>query len=168
MFGKKSKNQKLLIHVKDNPTDYTVTRPIEKSSDGKSAYVIIEPETENKSGWKVDITDRVRLLNGVPYVEVVRGSTRAVEIKIENSMIKNEPMTSDEYQQLINLKIFKAHYGKLLGDLLSALKPYLIVLVVVVIIAVALSGYNAYAISKLPENIHLVYPTPTPQGIITG
>lgn len=167
MFGKKnqskkSSNPQIRVEVKDNPIDYTVMRTVEKSSDGKAAYVIIEPETETKAGWKVDITDRVRNSALGPYAVAIRGSNRAVDIKVENPLFKVEPMTNDEYNNFIKMKIFKAHYGQLLGDLLKALKPYMIVLVVVVILAVALSGYNAYTISKLPEQIHLVVPTPTP------
>lgn len=163
MHLRKTKNPKIRVEVKDNPRDYVKYLPIEKSSDGKTAYAIIEPFTENKAGWKIDITDRVRINeSGEPYVVAVRGSNRAVLIQVENSLFKNEPMTSDEYQQVINLKIFKAHYGKLLGDLLTAIKPWLLVAIIVGVIAIAVSGYNAYTLSKIPEQIYNVIPHATP------
>lgn len=161
----KNKNPKKVfinVHVKDNPRDYVKKCLVERSSDGKNAYAIIEPATENKAGWKVDITDRVRMCETGSYVEAIRGSNRAVEIRVENQLYKNEPMSNDEYQQLINLKIFKAHYGKLLGDLIAAIKPWLLIVIVVGVIAIAVSGYNAYTLSKMPEQIHALIPVVTP------
>lgn len=153
----KPTNKNILVYIKQDPVDEVVKRPIIQSSDGTSTYVVIEPETEKKAGWKVDITGCVRVSKNGLYVEAIRGATKAIKIDVENKSYTLSKLTNDEQQAFINLKIFKAHYGKLLGDLLSALKPYLIVLAVLVVIAIAVSGYNTYTISKLPT----VFPNTT-------
>jgi len=141
------------VFIKQEPYDIVIKRIVEKSSDGLKNLVTIEKETDNKSGWTVDVTGCVRSdLNG-RYVEVIRGAQKAIKINTENLEYNFSKLTSDEMHQLINLKIFKAHYGKLLGDLLSAIKPYLLIAVVVGIIAIVVSGYNAYQINQLPQNL---------------
>jgi hypothetical protein len=163
MFGKKkNKNPKILVYVKQEPVDAIYKRYIEHSSDGTKNFVTIEPETEKKAGWKIDVTGCIRNSTNGLYCEAIRGAQKAIKIDLEHKEYNFSHLTNDQMQEWINLKIFKAHYGQLLKDLLGALKPYLLILAVAVIIGIALSGYNVYTISKLPENIHLVYPTPTP------
>jgi len=141
------------VFIKQEPRDIVVKRIVEKSSDGLKNLIIIEKETETKAGWRVDVTGCVRSDENGLYVEVIRGAQKAIKIDIENKEYHFSKLTSDEMHQLINLKIFKAHYGKLLGDLLAAIKPYLFVAIIVGIIALAVSGYNAYAINQIPQQI---------------
>jgi hypothetical protein len=167
LFGKKNnKNPSILVYVKQEPLDTVYRRTIAQSSDGTKNFVIIDPETPNKAGWKIDVTGCIRNSTNGLYCEAIRGAPKAIKIDLENKEYTLSKLTNDQMQEFINFKIFKAHYGQLLKDLLGALKPYIIILAVAVIIGVALSAYNVYTISKLPENIHLIAPTPIP-GVTT-
>jgi hypothetical protein len=163
---KKNVNPKILVYIKQEPIDTVVERRVEPSSDGLKSWVVIEPQTEEKAGWKIDVTGCIRPSKRGLYVEAIRGQTRAIKIDVANNLFKDEPLTIDQYQEFINQKVFKAHYGKLLGDLLSAIKPYLIIVAILVLIAVALTGYNTYSISKIPAYVVTVTPTPTLPGVI--
>lgn len=146
----RDKRKNILVFVKQEPFDVTLKRKIDLSSDGTKAWVVVEPETEKKAGWKFDATGCIRLNGqGKPYVEAIRGATKAIKIDLENKEYTLSKLTNDEAQAFINMKIFKSHYGKLLGDLVAALKPWLLVTIIVVIVAVALSAYNAYQIGEV-------------------
>jgi hypothetical protein len=162
--GSKNKNPPILVYVKQEPIDTVYTRTIEQSSDGTRNFVVIDPETPTKAGWRIDVTGCIRNSTEGLYCEAIRGATKAIQIDIEHREYNLSKLTNDQMQEFINFKIFKAHYGQLLKDLLGALKPYLLIMAVAVIISCILGGYNAYTISKLPENIHLINPTPTPTG----
>lgn len=167
MFGKdKNSDPEILVYIKQDPIDQVVKRRVEVSSDGLKAWVTVERETERKAGWKLDVTGCIRPSSNGLYVEAIRGATKAIKIDVENKEYTLSKMTNDEMQEWINQKIFKAHYGKLLGDLLSALKPYLIVLVLVVVIAIAISGYNAWQISKIPLIAFNSTSTVNPGGVV--
>jgi len=144
------------IFIKQEPYDIVIKRTVEKSSDGLKNLVIIEKQTDNKAGWTVDVTGCVRSDENGRYVEVIRGALKAIKIDTENKEYNFSKLTSDEMHQIINLKIFKAHYGKLLGDLLSAIKPYLFVAIILTVIAVVITGYNAYQINQVPQQIYNV------------
>lgn len=158
MFGKQKDSRPMIsVFVKQEPIDAVYKRPVIVSSDGLKAYVEIESESEGRSGWKLDVTGCVRSSQNGLYVEAIRGATKAIFFDLENKNFTPHHLTADEAQKIINMKIFKAHYGNILKDLLSALKPYLILLAVVVIIAVGISAYNAYELSKIPA---IMYPVP--------
>jgi len=165
MFGRKNESE-ILVFIKQDPIDIVVKRPIELSSDGTKAWVTIERETEKKAGWKLDVTGCVRPSRAGLYVEAMRGATKAIKIDVENREYTLSKMTNDQMQEWINQKIFRAHYGKLLGDLIAAIKPYLIVLAVVVIISIAVGGYNAWALSKIPSIGIPIQSTSTPPVVI--
>jgi len=152
---KENPNPEILIYVKQEPIDAVYRRRVIPSSDGLKALVVIEPETDDKNGWKVDVTGCLRMSDKGLYCEAIRGATKAIKFDLTNASFKPNMLTMDEAKKLIDLKIFKAHYGSLLKDLLSALKPYLIVLAIAVVAAVAISGYNAYILSKIPA---IMYP----------
>jgi hypothetical protein len=137
------KNQ-ITVYIKQEPIDTTVKRHVDVSSDGTKALVVIEKPTAKKAGWSVDVTGCIRTSTKGMYVEVIRGQTKAIKIDVTNPDYTYSKMTNDEMQQFIDLKIFKAHYGKLMGDLIAALKPWLIIVIVVAVIGCALAGYDAY------------------------
>lgn len=167
MFGRnKNANPEILVFIKQEPVDILVKRRIEVSSDGTKNYIIIEKETDKKAGWKIDVTGCIRPSRQGLYCEVVRGSQKAIKIDMENKNYNLSKMTNDEMQEFVNQKIFKAHYGKLIGDIVSALKPYLLVLAIAVIIGCALSGYNTYTLSKIPAIAVQIQPTATPPIVI--
>jgi hypothetical protein len=174
VFGKeKNSNPEILIYIKQEPIDTVLKRRVIPSSDGLKAEVIIEPETPTRAGWKLDVTDCIRPSKNGLYVEAIRGATKAIKFNLQNpDLTKISKLTSDEQQAFINMKIFKAHYGQLLKDLLSALKPMLIILAVTIIISIVIGGYNAYQISKIPEAISsaatIIKPTPTPSTGVIG
>jgi len=167
MFGhNKNTNPKIIVFIKQEPIDIAVKCPIELSSDGTKAWVTIEEETEKKAGWKLDVTGCIRPSKAGLYVEAIRGATKAIKIDVENKEYTFSKLTNDQMQDFVNQKIFKAHYGKLLGDLIAAIKPYLIVLAVVVIISIAVGGYNAWTLSKIPSIGIPIQPTSTPPVVI--
>lgn len=149
-FNLKKSNNQILVYIKQEPQDICVKRSVLPSSDGLKAWVIIEPATELKAGWKLDVTDCIRPSDKGLYVEAIRGAQKAIKIDLANKEYTLSKLTNDEAQQLINLKIFKAHYGNILKDLLNAIKPYLIGLAIVVIVSVVFSGYGVYLTSKIP------------------
>jgi len=150
-------NPEIWVYVKQEPIDAVYRRRVIPSSDGLKAYVEVEPETENRAGWKLDVTGCLRMSHKGLYCEAIRGATRAIFYDLKNKNFTPNALTADEAQRVINMKIFKAHYGNMLKDLLAAIKPYLIILAIVVVLAVALSGYNAYQLSKIPA---IMYPVP--------
>ena len=158
------KNQ-ITVHIIQEPIDKDVKRVIDVSSDGTKAAVVIEKQTKDKVGWTIDVTGCVRMSKKGMYCEVIRGQNHALKYVLDEKSagFKTYPMTNDEMQQFIDLKIFKAHYGKLLGDLISALKPWLIIVIVAAVIGCIISGYNSYAISKLPTSLAPIV-TATPVG----
>ena len=155
---KKNNSTEIWVYIKQEPIDIVLKREVKTSSDGLKALVEIEPETELKAGWSVDVTGCIRTNTRGLYVEVIRGATKAIKFDLQNSNFSPNMLTLDEAQRVINMKIFKAHYGSMLKDLLSALKPYLIVMAIVVAASVAISAYNAYELSKIPA---IMYPVPT-------
>lgn len=165
-ISRKNKNTdpEILVYIKQEPLDKVVKRHIETSSDGLKNWVTIEPETEKKAGWKVDVTGCIRPSENGLYCEVIRGSLKAIKIDTTNNTFTLSKLTNDEAQEVIKMKIFKAHYGSILKDLLAAIKPILIILAVAVAISCAISGYDAYMISKIPA-IAMPMATPTP-GVI--
>jgi hypothetical protein len=158
-FFRKKKGAQILLRIIEEPYDTSKRLSIIKSSDGLKNEVIVEPTTENKAGWRVDVTGCIRPnSNGELTATAFRGSPKAIKFDTTNSQATLSRLTSDEQQAFINLKIFKAHYGNILKDLLAAIKPYLIVLAIVVCVAVAISGYNAYILSKIPAIMMPVAP----------
>lgn len=159
MFGKKAKNPNpaILVYIKQEPIDTVVKKHITPSSDGLKNYVVMEPELENKGGWKVDVTGCIRPSSVGLYCEVIRGAGHAIKFDLENKNFTPNHLTADEAHAIIKMKIFKAHYGSMLKDLLNAIKPFLIILAIVVVASVAISGYNAYILSKIPA---IMYPIP--------
>lgn len=155
---KKSSSTEIWVYIKQEPLDIVLKRPVKTTSDGLKALVEIEAETELKAGWTVDVTGCIRTNTRGLYVEVIRGATKAIKFDLQNQNFSPNMLTQDEAQRIINMKIFKAHYGSMLKDLLSALKPYLIILAIVCVAAVAISGYNAYILSKIPA---IIYPVPS-------
>jgi hypothetical protein len=155
---KKKTNPEIWVYVKQEPIDIVIKCEVKTSSDGLKALVEIEPETELKAGWSVDVTGCIRTNTRGLYCEVIRGATKAIKFDLQNQNFSPNMLTLDEAQRVINMKIFKAHYGSMLKDLLSALKPYLIVMAIVVTASVAISAYNAYELSKIPA---IMYPVPT-------
>jgi len=151
-------NPEIWVYVKQEPIDAVYRRRVIPSSDGLKAFVEIEPETENRAGWKLDVTGCLRMSFKGLYCEAIRGAKTAIKFDLKNQSFNPNMLTADEAQRLIQMKIFKAHYGSMLKDLLAAIKPYLIILAVVVVIAVAISGYNAYILSKIPA---IMYPMPS-------
>lgn len=152
-FNKKTqedKNPDVLVFVKQEPVDVFYKRKIEVSSDGTKNWIVIDPQTEKKAGWKLDVTGCLRPSTNGLYCEAIRGASKAIKFDLENKEYTLSKLTNDEAQQIINLKIFKAHYGQLLKDLLQAIKPILIIFAIVVVISVCISGYNAYVLSKIP------------------
>lgn len=154
MFGRK-KDKEVLVYIKQEPRDIVVKRPVEVSSDGTKAYITILTDTENRAGWKFDATGCLRVnAKGRLYCEVIRGAQKAIKFDLENKEYNLSKLTNDEMQQFINMKIFKSHYGKLLADLLNALKPYLIVVAGLVAVTIALSAFNAYQSNEIMKAIH--------------
>ena len=149
-FGKKKLNQ-IWVIVKGDPIDRTVKRNVETSSDGLKSYVVLEKPTPDKVGWKVDVTGCVRMSTSGQYAEVVRGSNRGIKYDLTNSTYNLSKLTNDEQKQFINLQIFKSHYARIIGDLLNALRPYLIGALIVGAIAAGLAGFNAYQINELTK-----------------
>lgn len=155
---RKKSSPAIWVYVKQEPIDIVLQREVKTSSDGLKALVEIEAETELKAGWSVDVTGCIRTNTRGLYCEVIRGATKAIKFDLQNQNFTPNMLSLDEAQRVINMKIFKAHYGSILKDLLSALKPYLIVLAVVVVVSVAISAYNAYELSKIPA---IMFPVPT-------
>lgn len=153
-----NKNPFILVYVKQEPVDAVYKRRVIPSSDGLKATVEMELPTETRAGWNLDVTGCLRVSEKGLYCEAIRGATRAIYFDLVNKNFKANSLTADESQRLVQMKIFKAHYGSMLKDLLNAIKPYLIILAVVVVISVALSGYNAYQLSKIPA---IMYPVPS-------
>lgn len=151
-------NPEIWVYIKQEPIDAVFRRRVIPSSDGLKSIVEMEPETETRAGWKIDVTGCLRMSHKGLYCEVIRGAQKAIKFDLENKSFRPNALTSDEAQRLINMKIFKVHYGSMLKDLLNAIKPYLIILAVVVVISVALSGYAVYQISKIPA---IMYPVPS-------
>lgn len=150
LFGKKNLNQ-IWVIVKGDPIDKTVKRYVETSSDGLKSYVVLEKPTQLKVGWKVDVTGCVRMSTSGQYVEVVRGSNRGIKYDLSNSTYNLSKLTNDEQKQFINLQIFKSHYARIIGDLLNALKPWLIGCLIVGAVAAGLAGYSVYQVSELAK-----------------
>lgn len=172
MFGKdKNSNPEILVRIKQDPLDETVKRRVQKSSDGLKTYVVMEKPTKEKpAGWNLDVTGCIRPSKQGLTVDCFRGQTRAIKYDVagnKEELLKfTNNMSKDEIQAFANEKIFKAHYGKMLADLLAAIKPILIILAIVTVIGIAVSGYNAYMISKIPAIAVQVAPTPTPPVVI--
>ena len=170
MFGK-SKTPTVTVQVKQDPIDYTVKRKVQFSSDGKKTFVTMEkPTKQNPAGWELNIGGKIRQNEKGFYVEAIRGQKEALQLDIPQSKFIGHEWTTDEITNFANMNIFKARYGKLLGDLIAAIKPYLIVLAVVTIIAIAVSGYNAYVLSKIPQQVYEIIPkiTPAPTPPLVG
>lgn len=167
MLNKKNSSPEIEVHVKAEPLDYIVKRRVTPGTDGRKSEVVMEPETKESPGWKFDVTGAIRPTRKGLYCEVFQGAKQAIKIDPVNNNFKPNQLTADEAQGLLNMRIFKAHYGQLLKDLLDAIKPILIILAVLVVIAIALSAYNAYAASKVPEQIvNALKPTPTPPQVV--
>lgn len=157
LFGKKKKPQ-ILFRIIEEPYDTAKKLPIVKSSDGLKNEVIIEPEANGKAGWKCDVTGCLRPNSlGELTATAFRGSPKAIKFDTVNKEATFSKLTSDDQKRFIEMKIFKEHYGNILKDLLAAIKPYLIILAIVVCVAVAISAYDAYALSKIPA---IMYPVP--------
>lgn len=166
MFGKKNTNTEILVFVKQEPLDLVFKKKITPSSDGRKAWVEMEPQTKEKAGWRFDVTGCIRPSRQGLYCEVFRGATKAIKIDPSNENFAASKLTNDEAQGLLNMRIFKAHYGQMLKDLLDAIKPILIVLAVVVAVSVALGAVNLYLITKIPAVAVQVQPTSTPPIVI--
>lgn len=165
MFGRKPKNKpvQISIHVKEEPIDQIYIRTLQISSDGTKYTVEMEkPIVNGKVGWTLDVTGCIRNSTTGYYAECFRGAPKAIYIDTSNKEYTFSKLTNDQMAEVIRLKIFKVHYGDIIKDILAAIKPWLMVMIIVGVIALAIGGYNAYVISKLPENIHLVMPTATP------
>ena len=139
-FSKKNKEIKVI--VKASPQDYTTRcRPTIK---GQSTYITLERETDLTPGWEVDITDCVRFMDGIPYVEVLQGASRAVKVDVARLEYNPNQLTDSERDKLIKLKIIRMHYGNILKELFGQIKPWLAVAIGVAAIACVLAGVSAY------------------------
>lgn len=110
-------------------------------------------EKLERAGWEFDATGCIRRLKKNYYCEVLRGASHALKIDTSKNEMDFTPFTKDQIESFYKLKIFKSHYAKLLGDLVAALKPYLIVTIIVIIAAIALGAYNAYATNEMSKSI---------------
>ena len=143
-------NKPILVYILQEPIDTVIERTVITSSDGLKAEVIVEKETDTDPGWKFDVTGCLRLGKHGLYCQVIRGAQKAIKYDLENNTLTLSKLTNNELQKIINMKIFKAHYGQLLKDLLSALKPILIGLAIACIASAVCSGVGIYMLSKIP------------------
>lgn len=158
MFG--NKKQTVSIYVKSEPFDYLVKyKPIIKEGDGRS-FVIVRKESKNAVAWKLEITNALRVNQfGKNYVEAFEDSPTAILFEKTNPLVSRSPLTEMEKQTINKMNIFKAHYGKLLGDLLSAIKPFLFGMILIgifAIVAAGVSAYYSYQVSNYIQNFYLV------------
>ena len=166
MFGKPI--NKIKVKVIRDPQNLVVVRPVEVSSDGRKAVVIMEKPTDKRAGWQLDVTDCVRIdSDGKPYVETFQGSSKAIRYTTANNLVNITYLTNDEILQFAKMSIFKNHYGNLIEDIIKPLKLFFIVTMILVVVSIAISGYNAYAMSKLPETFVQIAATPTPTPTVT-
>ncbi len=173
MFSRnKNANPQILVRIRQDPVDTVVKRRIKKSSDGLKTYVEMEKQTKDKAGWTLDVTGCIRPTQKGLAVDCFYGANHAIRYDVrgnKDEVLKvSNDMSKDEIQHFANMQIFKAHYSKVLSDLISALKPYLIVLTITVVISIAIGGYNAYAISKIPSIGVPLPPSPTPPPVVVG
>jgi hypothetical protein len=161
MFGS-NKNPTVRVYIKQDPKDTIVKRKLQYSSDGQKAFVIIDPPMKSRAGWTLDVTGCVRNSVRGFYVEAIRGQQRALRLNIPENRFEDHAWTTDEIKQFAEMNVFKARYGKLLGDLINAIKPYLLILAVLVAISLAIGGYNAYTASQLPQKVYDLIPKVTP------
>lgn len=169
MFGDK-KNSQILVYIKQEPIDTIVKKTLKHSTDGTRTFVTMTPPKEGEKsaegGWELDVTGCIRNSIKGPYVEAVYGAPKAIKIDIANKEYTISKWSNDDAKKFFAMNIFKAHFGKVLGDLLAAIKPYLLVAIVIGVVAIAISGYNAYTISKIPHIAVMVTPSPTPPPVI--
>jgi hypothetical protein len=161
MFRKKAPT--ITVNVKQEPYDYSVKRKVFFSSDGQRTYVVMEKPTKTTVGWELDIQGKLRNSTKGFYVDAVRGQKTAMLIDVKNNEVIGSKWNIDQIKEFADMNIFKARYGKMLADLIAAIKPWLIVVIVISIIALAISGYSLYMLTKIPEQIAtMLTPTPTP------
>jgi hypothetical protein len=165
----KPKQPKITVHVKSSLQDYKVKREVQVSSDGQRYYVTMTPPTSAKGGWELNIKDRVRKDKKGFYCEAIEGQKEALKLDIPNNELRGKEWTTDDVKEFANLQIFKAHYSKLLGDLIAAVKPFLFVIIGLTIVAVIVSGVSIYMATKIPEQIiTILQPPPTPTPPLIG
>lgn len=156
MFGHKT--QTINVHVKSDLKDYVVTnKPL--ILDGTRFFVRMRESTEKTAEWKVEATGCIRTNRFGPYIEVFEGEPKAIKFDMATRNVTFPTLTENEKQEILNLKIFKAHYGKLLGDLLQAIKPYIFVMIGIgigAIVCAGLSAYFAYQANNMVQNYYLV------------
>lgn len=166
MFGKKNPHPEILVYVKTEPIDQVFKKRVTPSSDGLKNMVIMTLPTKDKAGWEFDVTGAIRTGPQGLYCEVFQGAQKAIYIDTKNHNFQENKLTNDEAQGLLNLKIFKAHYGNMLKDLLDAIKPILIIMAILIVISIAVGAYAAYEVSKIPQIAITVTPAPSPPVVV--
>lgn len=145
---------KILVRIKDTPRDEEVLIKPTYTSDGLKTFVIEEP-SEGRAGWtftaKPDAigTDS----HGRPYVEVFRGSTEAITFDMGIKSSEQPHWNKDQSKKFITFEALKRRYQKL-EESTNALKKYLILAIILVVICLAISIYLAWAVN----NIHITIP----------
>jgi len=142
--------KKIRVVIRQAPKDEERFIEPATTSDGIQQF-IMEKAGKDKAGWVFTAPDgSIRIdSKGRPYAEVYRGATQAIVYNYTDKTLEQPRWNKDESKRFITAEALIRRYAKQAQEL-SSLKTWLMITMIIVIVCVAIAGYNAYQISKIP------------------
>ena len=159
----------VIVNIKG---DYPETRKVypHLTSDGLT-LLVMEPATENKAGWTIDITSAITHdIRGRAMIDVIRGDRYPIHyntVDADKTIRKSIfPFLSlDHIKEYADLEVFKKAVTGV-KEQLAKLTPLMWIIIICVVISLFIGLINLYMVNGVANTVSKIpIPTPAPPSV---